>query len=658
MQQHYWPSFRGNIWNNPQVTTSKSPEPSTAKTCRLGGIIWGTAVIDNDNNVYVGSTNKRFYCIDNAGRIKWVYKLSKKADSLIDSAASLHPNGFVVIPGGDGCLHAIHMQTGKPIWIKDNLDDVSSKMHESGVVVNSFEGNVQIDPSTGLIYAGCDNDFMYCINPQDGSTKWKFKTKMMIWTCAAIIGNVCFFGSLDFKFYGVHKLTGELLFEYNTGSEVKASPLFHKERLFVGNTNGKVICFLNGKVSWTRDIGSSIYASPVILNDTTIAFVTLTGEVYALNTETGDVVWSNPIYSNVCCSPLVVNNVLYVCNSLGKIIAFNAGTGDITGIATLISGQVTKRRNINASLTLDRNGYLVVGGYNGLLYYIPHNFYKVYNNTSFQTLCEINPDKTQYLQVYNQGHIITIQLIVPHVPNAAISHNSIHIHPEIPFEKYISADGKFINLIPKDWSYLNKEFTVAISGSYYLQTNHWVKDRFVFKTQKFNDIVTFKTATSVPNQNPPPSKMEIANMYVQQPLVLDTYIPAAMDAQGFIAHFNHQTQKALMIPCIPDEEDEFTPLDKGEPIEMTFDVHDNIIKVKGAFNISAMGGTIKSKKFVAFIETNGTKAQGQFFSESSCFAIKGNGSNYKFSSEIINQLCDARMTLHVIGEFTGTLKRS
>lgn len=106
----------------------------------------GTCVIDAEDSLYVGSSSGKFFKIDNKGQIVWVYNLVSKTDSLVDSAAVIHPSGFVVVPGGDGFLHALNMNTGELIWRLKAPHNVDDKVDRSGVVVNSFDGNVQVHP--------------------------------------------------------------------------------------------------------------------------------------------------------------------------------------------------------------------------------------------------------------------------------------------------------------------------------------------------------------------------------------------------------------------------------------------------------------------------------------------------------------------------------
>jgi outer membrane protein assembly factor BamB len=155
-----WRSFRGSPNNNGNSAVeanlfTNGPSSRIPSKIKLGGLIWGTAVTDKDGNFYVGSSNKNFYSFTKEGELRWTYTIFDLADSLIDSAAVVTPSGLVVIPGGDGYLHAVDKDTGTLAWTfkAHHADDDS---HQRGGTVNSFEGNVQLGPN-GLLYAGSDN---------------------------------------------------------------------------------------------------------------------------------------------------------------------------------------------------------------------------------------------------------------------------------------------------------------------------------------------------------------------------------------------------------------------------------------------------------------------------------------------------------------------
>lgn len=284
-----WPTFRNGYYNSGRSEVKVRPfaEVSMDRPIhefKTGGLVWATPVIDRSGNLYFGSANKKFYSLDPQGKERWSYTLSDRADSLVDSAAALFPShSLVIVPGGDGFLHALEQDTGKARWTF-GAHHSSDETHQAGTIVNSFEGNVQIGPNQ-VIYAGSDNGYLYAVNP-DGSEKWSLKTGMMIWSSPVFNRDHKWmaFGSLDGRLYVTHPETGEVLAKLKAGGDIKSSPTIDEENyLYFGTSNGKMISAevtsdksgMHLKERWNYEVDGEIYSSPAITQDkVTVEFKT------------------------------------------------------------------------------------------------------------------------------------------------------------------------------------------------------------------------------------------------------------------------------------------------------------------------------------------------------------------------------------------------
>jgi outer membrane protein assembly factor BamB len=666
-----WIDFRNSPDNNCVCNVSafaSAKDDLSPYKVHLGGMIWGSAIHD-DKCTYVGTTNRRFYCIQD-DKIKWTYKLKVKNDSLIDSAATLHPVGLVIVPGGDGFLHALDKETGKVAWtfkahhVPDNVDS-------TGAIVNSFEGNVTID-KYGRIYAGCDNSYMYCLD-HTGRELWSHGTNMMIWTCICVFGDSQYiaYGSLDFHIY-IHEVqTGKLIAKLNTGAEVKASIICIGDHYLVAcNSNGQILCWDVTRMSdtpqqlWKVDCGKEIYSTPVAFANTIVA-CTMDGRVVGHDIHTGKRLWSNIINSPICSSPLVTTDGL---------VLFGASDGCLYAI-TIDRGLLVFKHNLcgrkfkcalNASPTIDSKGNVVIGSYDGNLYFTPYKW--IVKNLK-QVQNEYHGKNGIVLETSsNTKHIIQIKMVKVHHghpdPDAALSAQSIAFPKQVEnlYDIDVSSDGHYINLIPKDSAYLKdrSEVVADVQARYYIQSGNWFKDRLnIFGDHAFQaqcSIPRFPTkshAVHLPNV----MKFEISGLYVHQPSILDTYIPAALDAQGFVCialGTNSPQFPIVCMPAIPDLDGFVMDMDVSKTLVMKGTLRNGIMHAenKDIFTISAMGGTIPFKKFCMFADIE--ERSGEFYADAFCPSIKGNNDDYKFSSEIIPQLCDYRMKLKAIGTFDIT----
>jgi len=708
-----WYSFRNGPFNHgvSQATTISSKDIASTATF-VGGIIWGTCVIDQEDSLYVGSSSGKFFKIDNKGQIVWVYNLVSKTDSLVDSAAVIHPLGFVVVPGGDGFLHALDMNTGELIWRLKAPHNVDDKVDRSGVVVNSFEGNVQVHPGTGVLYAGCDNSNFYAVRP-DGKELWSIKTGMMIWSCAAFIGaegSMLVFGCLDHHLYLVDSNTGQLYGKYNTGAEIKSSPVVTRVKgqdyVYITNSNGILSCFLLSgtalHLKWQNDFGAEIYATPAY-KDGKLILCTFDGRMICIACEenTPRIVWSHNIYNPICSSPIITaDDLVIVADSLGVIYSMKLESGIIEG-CTKISRHAF-RTNLNASIAMDSKGVIHVGGYDGYIHHISN-----IKMTQDPVPRFIRNGRSHLELEYDGMFIKAYRARVFGGPDGKyIEHASIDVNSVSTSSSeggaggrvITSSDGKYVNFIQTPRAPLNTEFACK----FYDQTNSWFKDRVQRDIQNsrivqpiqhtFEYLGAGAITVGMPLEATTVLSWDVQDLAVFQPKILDTYVPAALDSVTYkffvFPNANPRIQTGVADACVVEEAGCFSKnKDTSRTQKVTcimipsvknHDKNDNLIVIpeaqkvllldaeydgntiiassRGPFEFSSMGGSMKFSKFDVYmnIDPRTMEMKSEFIMSSSCLSIKGNDDNYQFSSEIVNQLCDPFMNIYSLGTANGT----
>lgn len=665
-----WKCFRGSALNtglSPYVFRRPNPSPSELplKKTYVGGIIWGTCVIDAKGDVYVGSSNGQFFRISQEGDIVWRYSLKTKTDSLVDSAAALHPNGFVVIPGGDGHLHAVSQDTGKMIWVLKAPHSVSDAIDMEGAIVNSFEGNVQICENTGLIYAGCDNGYFYCISPE-GKEVWSYKANMMIWSCAALIGGQVIFGCLDRYVYVLSADQGELIAKIHTGAEIKSSPLVSSSsvstRVFIGNANGIMQCRdvqRDLELVWERDIGTEIYASPCS-KDGVIVVCTFDGQVWGLQEDTGNTRWHHQLYHPIVSSPIVTqDNVVMFGTSRGLLYFIDLLSGTLLACTQL--SKHSYKPNINASLAMDATGVVHVGSYDGYIYHLSSAALTIKN------LCDPLPSfmrqrPVTHFELEYDGYFIKCYRLRAfkngvYIPNAALDFRASTVTSDTNVVVY-GSDGKYLNILPQ----LGTDISCSVQCGIYEHTTSWFYDRLQYFSSfpKVRHHIAHKIDYGDTNWDIRVNQWDIHSLFTLQPKILDTYIPAALDSVSMraIAYPLNATQVFMvLIPTVHDhDQGKFIILPEPSKVFILKGEYvGSSMYLEGKFTMSSMGGTIPFDSFRVWVRIKEDgKMCGEFVASTSCMKIKGNAESYKFSTEILNQLCDPFMKLRTIGCLRGT----
>lgn len=690
-----WSSFRNGFQNRAAHGLAVKNLPGSfsgrkIKEENTGGLFWGTAVVDEKDNAYVGSTNKFFYSFSPDGKLRWKYQIYDRADSLIDSAAVLGPKNLVVVPGGDGFLHALDRHTGVRAW-DFKAKGTSDLGHQQGETVNSFEGNVQVGPN-GVFYAGNDNGYMYAINA-DGKELWNFRTDMMIWSSPAFdpAGKWMAFGSLDGSFYLLNPETGKLLDKVKIGADVKSSPSVDEAgNITFGASNFVFYSYkvVNSKLvkNWEYNGARGELYSSAAVKEGKIIFGSLEGAVFALSSD-GKLLWKYMTYSPVASSPMMTaDGVVMFGAKNGKLYALDASTGE--RIWSFKTTKALQKSNLDASVSMNSKGIIINGSYNGIVYQIPYEF--CLKNKSDER-CEFGgkndaPDFGQKLAadastlIYFNGvgkfeatpserigltDMLKLQLVVlkdgvwqiDRAINTAKL--KVTISPEVPLRVEVSSDGQFLNLFPEGAFAPDQKYEVTVTGTHFEQTT-WIKDRLAYFGHKdLKSSLTFMTASALDMDRRvlDTGALGIRSMYLQQPQALDTYIPAALDGQGFLAKaFAESPDKKsflfYVIPAIPRDGDMLPLPEASKVFIMEGFSEGNYVRTKGKVKLSAMGGTIDFN-FMTLrgrLPSFGKSMKDTFYSQTNCLTIKGNGSGYTFPLKLINRVCGPVLELKAAGE--------
>ncbi|MCE5237506.1 PQQ-binding-like beta-propeller repeat protein [bacterium] len=149
--------------------------------------------------------------------------------------------------------------------------------------------------------------------------------------------------------------TGQKLWDHDTGAPVRCQPLLAGGRVYVGNEDGVVYCFMPGGTKvWTQRLTDGLAGQPALVEKLLIA-ATARGGVYGLDAGTGRVAWRvdlqtrdvpTPVFSPVTAAPPLAlvgsdSGLLYVLDAAtGKQVREPYYTGGLVRQAAAVSDQV------------------------------------------------------------------------------------------------------------------------------------------------------------------------------------------------------------------------------------------------------------------------------------------------------------------------------
>lgn len=177
-------------------------------------------------------------------------------------------------------------------------------------------------------------------------------------------------------------IDGLVAFDNSSGAEVwriavpqgvESGSAVIRDRLFVGSNNGKVygIDLKSAEILWTFDTKSEVVAEP-ILDNGIIYFLSGSQSVFALDASTGKQLWTynrqdttNLMTIRGGSKPAISGGNLYVGFSDGSLVSFNAKTGTQQWEITL--NKNTRFKDIDASPVVDGD-FLYINSYDDKMY--------------------------------------------------------------------------------------------------------------------------------------------------------------------------------------------------------------------------------------------------------------------------------------------------
>lgn len=159
---------------------------------------------------------------------------------------------------------------------------------------------------------------------------------------------------------------------------VEANGAIINDRLFVGSNNGRMysINLSHGEILWSFDTKSEVVAEP-LLNDGVLYFISGSQAVFALDAVTGKQLWtynrqdtSSTMTVRGGSKPSISGGFLYLGFSDGSVVSLNAKTGTPQWEITL--NRNTRFKDIDSSPLIEGD-FLYINSYDDNLYCISKN---------------------------------------------------------------------------------------------------------------------------------------------------------------------------------------------------------------------------------------------------------------------------------------------
>jgi len=240
--------------------------------------------------------------------------------------------GTVYIGSGYDYVYALDADTGTEKWKFKTGRDVLSSPAVSG----------------GTVYIGSNDDYVYALDADTGAEKWKFKTDGDVRSSPAVSGGTVYIGSQDHYVYALYADTGTEKWKFKTGSAVLSSPAVSGGTVYIGSGDFYVYALDadTGMEKWKFKTGQVVLSSPAVSGGTVYigscddyvyaldadtsgdtVYIGYDDYVYALDADTGTEKWKFETGGWIYSSPAVSGGTVYIESNDDYVYALDADTG-------------------------------------------------------------------------------------------------------------------------------------------------------------------------------------------------------------------------------------------------------------------------------------------------------------------------------------------
>ncbi|HZC17700.1 MAG TPA: PQQ-binding-like beta-propeller repeat protein [Caulobacteraceae bacterium] len=266
------------------------------------------------------------------------------------TAPPVAANGRIYVMDGGAGVSAFDLTDGREVW----RTDLSSR---SGHEKEGFGGGVAF--ADGRLYVGSGYRFVAALNADTGKVIWKTPTDAPVHSAPTVAAGRVYAESTDDNLMTFDAATGQPGWAHQALVEparilAASSPAISGEAVVAAFASGELIALqtANGDTLWTDELSKSnrnsalseirdVAGRPVIYRGDVYA-VSHSGLMAAIDLRTGAQRWTLPVTS--VSTPWPVGDVVYVSDTLGRVVCASRDNGQIYWITDLNHGKRKKER--------------------------------------------------------------------------------------------------------------------------------------------------------------------------------------------------------------------------------------------------------------------------------------------------------------------------
>lgn len=292
-----------------------------------GGPIRSTAVVFEEI-VYIGSDSGEVRALDRKkGSMKWVFR----ADGAVASRPVVLSH-MLFFTTKTGTVYALHRTEGKEAW---RFTSKPVRRYEGG-----WDYFVSSPVVAGdLVIAGSGDNFIYALKWETGALVWKFDTGAVVRATPAVDAKkgIVYCGTMKGELVALNVKSGKVIWKFKTAGskyfpkgELLFEPLVYKNTVYIGSRDASfyAVNSSDGSLRWKVSDSKGAWYTTAAASGNTIYAASSDGHyVQALDPVSGKEKWKFYAGDLIFSTPAVFDGVLYVGSHDGKVYAVDTETG-------------------------------------------------------------------------------------------------------------------------------------------------------------------------------------------------------------------------------------------------------------------------------------------------------------------------------------------
>ena len=321
-----------------------------------------SSVIVDDQTLYVGADSGWFYALHEADlSVKWQFRARPSAKNGIHATAAVD-SARVYIADYAGWMYALDKNDGELLWQSKLGDYVGASsviwkdrictgvetrqprgyfacvdrttgefLYKSAHFKDHTHSTPSINTHSGVAFIGSNDNYLYALDANTGQQVWRFETGGDIKSTPALHEDSVLATSWDGFLYRIDQVSGEEIWKFQSYGKSMSSPSIDTDEGIVifGSHDGNVygVDFETGAEIWKFGTGKSILSSATIVSRSDgngkIAFIGSASEyIYGLDPKTGKELWRFRSQGRISSVPTIENGRMYVSGDDGWLYVF------------------------------------------------------------------------------------------------------------------------------------------------------------------------------------------------------------------------------------------------------------------------------------------------------------------------------------------------